>query len=102
MHRLNSVAGEIIAAYTFDAGPNAVIYYDEQHEAKVLGLLFKNFGKVNGWDKKVDIESLDQDFVADAVDYQVHKNVSRIILTRIGEGPQPSTESLINSQGLPI
>ena len=39
---------EVVAAYTFDAGPNAVIYYDEANQDKVLSLLYKHFGHVPG------------------------------------------------------
>ncbi|KAG5416777.1 MVD1 [Candida metapsilosis] len=89
VEKLNSDAGEIVAAYTFDAGPNAVVYYDEANETKVLSALYKFYGHVDGWNGK----SYEQE--------AQWSGVSRVILTGIGEGPQVSSESLINEQGLP-
>ncbi|ODV76933.1 Diphosphomevalonate decarboxylase [Suhomyces tanzawaensis NRRL Y-17324] len=100
VHKLNELEGHIIAAYTFDAGPNAVIYYDEANEAKVLGTLHKYFAQVQGWDKK-DASALNGGVDIDGVDPEIYKGVSKIILTSIGQGPQKSTQSLINEQGLP-
>lgn len=99
VHELNRVEGKIIAAYTFDAGPNAVIYYEQENELKVLGLIYKYFNKVQGWDK-VDVNTLDtkSEIVADP---EIYKGVSRIILTEVGSGPQETSESLVNDEGLP-
>ncbi|ODV66372.1 Diphosphomevalonate decarboxylase [Hyphopichia burtonii NRRL Y-1933] len=99
IHALNEQEGKIIAAYTFDAGPNAVVYYEEENESKVLGLLYKFFNKVTGWDK-IDSSKLitDTDIVTDP---EIYKGVSRIILTKVGDGPQDTEESLVNDQGLP-
>ena len=72
---------EVVAAYTFDAGPNAVIYYDEANQDKVLPLLYKHFGHVPGWKTHYTAETP----VA---------GVSRIIQTSIGPGPQETSESL--------
>ncbi|KAI5910948.1 Diphosphomevalonate decarboxylase [Candida parapsilosis] len=83
--------GDVIAAYTFDAGPNAVVYYDEANEEKVLSALYRHFGHVDGWNKKSYQQEKDQQWVG----------VSRVILTSIGEGPQVTSESLINEKGLP-
>lgn len=100
IHALNEQEGKIIAAYTFDAGPNAVIYYDEENENKVLGLIHKYFNKVSGWEKVSDkVDQFEDSSIA--FDAEAYKGVSRIILTEIGAGPQETTESLVNEQGLP-
>lgn len=98
VNMLNEREGKIIAAYTFDAGPNAVIYYEEAHQAKVLGLIHKYFHQVSGWDK-VDTATLED--VPIEFDTEAYKGVSRIILTKIGPGPQDTEQSLVNDQGLP-
>lgn len=99
IHELNRIEGKIIAAYTFDAGPNAVIYYEQENELKVLGLIYQYFNKVQGWDK-VDTKTLDVSSEIKA-DPELYKGVSRIILTEVGQGPQDATESLIDDKGFP-
>ncbi|QRG39029.1 diphosphomevalonate decarboxylase [Candidozyma auris] len=100
IHKLNEQEGKIVAAYTFDAGPNAVVYYEEQNENKVLGLIHKYFSKVPGWEKVTEKKSqfIDSDIEFDT---DAYKGVSRIILTGIGPGPQSTDQSLVNDKGLP-
>lgn len=100
VHKLNEQEGKIIAAYTFDAGPNAVIYYEEKDELKVLGLVHKYFKNVPGWEKA---SSKISSFVDSAIDFDkdAWKNVSRIILTQVGAGPQETSECLVNEKGFP-
>ncbi|KAF1318765.1 Diphosphomevalonate decarboxylase, partial [Globisporangium splendens] len=43
VHAYNSHAGKVQAAYTFDAGPNAVIFLEEQHVQEVMSLLLQCF-----------------------------------------------------------
>lgn len=100
VHKLNEQEGKIIAAYTFDAGPNAVIYYEEKNENKVLGLIYKYFKLVPGWDK-VSNQVVDFEDSAIEFDTDAYKGVSRIILTKIGSGPQETSQTLVNEQGLP-
>lgn len=99
IHRLNELEGKIIAACTFDAGPNAVIYYDEKDQAKVLGLIHKYFKQVEGWDKVKTADFVDVEI--NDFDKEMYKGVSKIILTSIGVGPQETEESLINNEGVP-
>lgn len=100
IHQLNEIEGKIIAAYTFDAGPNAVIYYESQNELKVLGNLYKYFHQVSGWEK-FDNSKVNSEDVKVIADDQIYNGVSKIILTSIGNGPQDTNESLVNDQGLP-
>lgn len=99
IHQLNDAEGKIIAAYTFDAGPNAVIYYEQHNESKVLGLLHTHFSQVPGWDKADTTKLSKLDITADD---NVHKGVSKIILTLVGLGPQKTSESLISETGEPV
>ncbi|KAG4044406.1 hypothetical protein JG687_00013416 [Phytophthora cactorum] len=43
VHRYNEQAGRVQAAYTFDAGPNAVIFVEEQHVQEVVSLVHHCF-----------------------------------------------------------
>ena len=43
IHRYNEWAGEIRAAYTFDAGPNAVLYTLDKHVVELLALVLKYY-----------------------------------------------------------
>lgn len=48
VHRYNAQAGRVQAAYTFDAGPNAVIFVEEQHVQEVAALLMHCFPRSAG------------------------------------------------------
>ncbi|PUU80506.1 GHMP kinase [Tuber borchii] len=97
---LNTLEGRAVGAYTFDAGPNAVIYYQEKDEEKVLGflgaLLAPEVAEWAGKYAKVAPEGYDnRPFEA------LKDGVSRVILTRVGEGPIRTDDTLIGADGLP-
>ena len=98
---INRKAGKVIAAYTFDAGPNAVIYYEEENVEAVAGP-FKGFlGSLEGWQGR-DIKVKDaNDVDARAVEV-LKEGVNRVILTSVGEGPIKTAESLIAANGEPL
>ncbi|KAH7356709.1 GHMP kinase [Rhexocercosporidium sp. MPI-PUGE-AT-0058] len=98
---INKKAGKIIAAYTFDAGPNAVIYFEEENADAVAGALKGALGSLDGWQAR-DIKVQDHSEL-DARAVQVLKDgVSRVILTSVGEGPIRTEESLIDASGEPV
>ncbi|KAK9315935.1 GHMP kinase [Lipomyces starkeyi] len=104
IEKVNMIYGRVVAAYTFDAGPNSVLYYLEKDELIVLGLLKAAIPDTDGWDKKSYTSSI-APAVPDGVDPRsfeaLKEGVSRIILTGVGPGPQKTDEVLIDGNGLP-
>lgn len=105
VHDLNRVAGRTVAAYTFDAGPNPVIYYLEEDSDIVAGTFKTILGSgVEGWHgpfsavlqnaKGVDLKSLD----SRAVDV-LGSGITRVILTGVGEGPEKVDTHLVGEKG---
>jgi len=43
VHRLNEALGEVSVAYTFDAGPNCFLIFEEKHESLLMWLLLHTF-----------------------------------------------------------
>jgi diphosphomevalonate decarboxylase len=106
---INAAAGKIIAAYTFDAGPNAVVYYLEENEKEVAGLFKQILNDKDGWQGergqaiKANADALEKvKFDAGPAITFLEEGVSRVILTGVGEGPIKTEESLIDEKGEPV
>ncbi|KAH8428747.1 diphosphomevalonate decarboxylase MVD1 [Aspergillus melleus] len=107
VHDINRAAGRTVCAYTFDAGPNAVIYYLEKDSELVAGTIKAILGaSAEGWDGPfyeplknltapgVSLDSLDSRAVE-----VIKDGVSRVILTGVGEGPISVTDHLVSETG---
>ena len=98
---INAAAGRTVAAYTFDAGPNAVIYFLEEDREHVLGVFHPLMPQVDGWKAGVkDLKSAVQ--LDEAVAGSIQSGVSRVIMTGVGEGPQKSDVYLVSEEGKPV
>lgn len=111
-HQINAFYNETVVAYTFDAGPNAVLYYLKENEHKLFAFIYRTFNKVSGWETKFSSDELAQFIkhfdttVAEDLDFEIddelYQGVSKVILTQVGPGPQPTDECLIDTAtGLP-
>eukprot|EP00871_Galdieria_phlegrea_P005663 jgi/Galph1/6098/GphlegSOOS_G4730.1 len=98
VHEYNECKEKIKVAYTFDAGPNAVLLMEDEDLEEFLNMLQKHFGCFPVTNTKVKTS---------AMTYPESKDIIRGLATRIGEGPRvvtnslSSIESLADKNGLP-
>ncbi|MCJ1475212.1 diphosphomevalonate decarboxylase [Lambiella insularis] len=105
VEEINESAGRCVAAYTFDAGPNAVIYHLEDHQNLVSGVFKALLTDKEGWDGKRGAAITARTGVLpvdDKVAKVLTEGVSRVILTGIGEGPEMVQDHLIDEHGHPV
>lgn len=90
VEHINQNAGETVAAYTFDAGPNCVVYYQQQHEKQVLSGL-QAVKNVQGFPASSDLgaSDLDEKYVS-----TLSSGISRVIHSKVGDGPRKINEHL--------
>ena len=96
---INEAAKRIVAAYTFDAGPNAVVYYLEHDEGNVAGTFHKSLSHIEGWKRVPATPQIELTKNYEVVLGAVKQGVSRIIQTGVGGGPEKVNEHLIDEQG---
>ncbi|KAG8845952.1 diphosphomevalonate decarboxylase [Serendipita sp. 405] len=104
--------GKIKAAYTFDAGPNAVIYTLEENVKEIVSMLLHYFPLPQAYEDPTklfkgatSVSSLPLGFNEGVVKVAAPGSVSRLIHTRVGDGPRvlkEEKESLLDSAGMPI
>ncbi|CAL8096327.1 unnamed protein product [Orchesella dallaii] len=108
IHTINKFAGRTVAAYTYDAGPNACLYLLEKDVPGVLAAVNHVFH--TDTKKEEYYRGLSVDLVDVPEQLGGTKNLGQwpennalryIIHTKIGEGPQIVSETLLNSEGLP-
>ncbi|KAL8711575.1 MAG: hypothetical protein Q9220_003985 [cf. Caloplaca sp. 1 TL-2023] len=100
---VNEKAGKVVAGYTFDAGPNCVIYYLEENRDAVAGPFKAVVGEKEGWEgaqgKSVNAA---EGVLEGKIVQTLRDGLSRVILTSVGEGPISVEEHLIDEKGEPV
>ena len=90
VHEYNRVAGEVRVAYTFDAGPNAVLYVLAKYQAEVEALLYRLVPPTDTKQSKEAVAAASSPTVTGVwPTAEPRRNgVSRLIRTTIGGSPK--------------
>ncbi|KAF2864105.1 MVD1, mevalonate pyrophosphate decarboxylase [Piedraia hortae CBS 480.64] len=94
---INKAAGRPVCAYTFDAGPNAVVYHLASNRAAVAGVFKLILGGKPGWEGNQGATIGSTAAIpkgAEAAAGVLQAGVSRVILTAVGDGPRKTDQHL--------
>eukprot|EP00475_Leptophrys_vorax_P022468 TRINITY_DN3061_c1_g1_i4.p1 TRINITY_DN3061_c1_g1~~TRINITY_DN3061_c1_g1_i4.p1 ORF type:complete len:310 (-),score=113.49 TRINITY_DN3061_c1_g1_i4:77-1006(-) len=87
IHTLNASSGVIKAGYTFDAGPNAVIFTLEQHMEEILDAIQTQAPQLEAIEDKLHLCKV-KPSVREECKGDVLSGVQKIIVTKGGPGPK--------------
>jgi len=103
--------GNLKAAYTYDAGPNAVIYTPKENVKEIVSLIVKYFPQADGFKDPFGLfgtMGVGEGSVVEGFNVSVAKKfevgaVKGLIHTRVGDGPRVlgHDEALLGPDGLP-
>ncbi|KAI4169632.1 MAG: hypothetical protein LQ343_005571 [Gyalolechia ehrenbergii] len=101
---VNERRGKVVAGYTFDAGPNCVVYYLEEEGDFVAGAFKEILGGKEGWEgeRGREVKVREEGILEAKVAKTLREGVARVILTEVGEGPVSVEEHLIDENGEPV
>lgn len=101
VEKINEAAGKLVAAYTFDAGPNAVIYYEAENEKLVAGAFKAILEDKEGWQSERGkvVRYGDARVMEPAIAKTLKEGIGRVILTGVGEGPVKVETHLVDEKG---
>lgn len=112
-YNASSPDGKLKAAYTYDAGPNAVIYAPKENMPEIINMIQHYFPtnkeKTEFFANPYNVELSEQftsphpNFNEKVVPVQPVGSVSRLLHTKVDDGPRvlAETESLLKEDGLP-
>jgi len=103
--------GKRKAAYTYDAGPNAVIYTPKENVKEIVSMIIKYFPQSHGFKDTFGLfgaAGVGEGGVVEGFNVNVAKKfevgaVKSLIHTRVGDGPRVlgDEETLLGPDGLP-
>ena len=96
---INESAGRTVAAYTFDAGPNCVVYHLEKDEKTVIGTFRSALGSKASWK---NVQETEQSALGDGYKWAldaVKAGVISVITSRVDDGPISVQEHLVDELG---